>query len=188
MKDLNDTIIESINLKKKLHKHEKLINKIIKKISSTIKKNKKIFICGNGGSAADSLHIAAEYTVRLKRSKNRIPFPVIPLSSDSPYLTACGNDYGFDKIFSRSLEALSNKDDLLLLLSTSGNSKNLIEAAKYAKKNQIFNIGFLGMAGGKLKNYCDYSLIIDSINTARIQEDHLFLGHYICEKVEENLS
>ena len=182
---LNDHVNENIILKKKLILQEHIINKIIKKIYKTLSSDKKVFICGNGGSAADAQHIAAEYTVRLKKNNNRKPLAVIPLSTDAPYLTACGNDFGFDKIYLRILEALSSKNDVLIILSTSGNSKNLIEAAKYAINHGISIIGFLGNDGGKLKNFCDLKLIIDSKNPARIQENHMFLGHYICEKVEE---
>ncbi len=185
MKDFNHHINESIQIKKDLYLYERTINKIIKKIYSTLKSKKKIYICGNGGSAADAQHIAAEYTVRLKINNNRRPLPFIALPSDSAYLTACGNDFGFEKIYVRALEALYSKNDLLIVLSTSGNSKNLIEAVKFAKKNNIFSIGFLGNTGGKLKSLCSTSLIINSKNTARIQETHMFLGHYICEKVED---
>ena len=106
---------------------------------------------------------------------------------DSSTLTACGNDYSFDQIFSRPLEALANKKDILVVISTSGNSKNIIEALKVAKNKNIFTIGLLGRNGGKAKKFCDIRLIVDSLSVARIQESHIFLGHFILEKVEDLL-
>ena len=138
----------------------------------------------NGGSAADAQHLTAELLVRLRPKVNRIPIPAISLSMDSSTLTACGNDYGFDKIFSRPFEALADKKDILIVISTSGNSKNIIEVLKKAKKKKIFSIGFLGSKGGLAKKYCNISLIVPSQSVARIQESHIFLGHYILESVE----
>jgi len=106
---------------------------------------------------------------------------------DSSTLTACGNDYNFDKIFSRPFEALAKKEDILVVISTSGNSKNIIEVLKKAKKNKIFSIGLLGSNGGAAKKYCNISLLVDGQTVARIQESHIFLGHYILESVENIL-
>ena len=142
-------------------------------------------LCGNGGSAADAQHLAAEFLIRLRPNINRKPIPAITLAQDTSTITACGNDYSYDIHFSRCLEALGKKQDILIIISTSGNSRNIVNVLKQAKKMNIFTIGFLGNNGGKSKKICDLPLIVDSKNTARIQESHIFLGHYIFEQVEE---
>jgi D-sedoheptulose 7-phosphate isomerase len=180
-------IEDSIRTKKNLLKIEDKVNLSIKQICKSIKKKGKIFFCGNGGSAADAQHLAAELLIRLRPKVNRIPIPAISLCMDSSTLTACGNDYNFDKIFSRPFEALAKKEDILVVISTSGNSKNIIEVLKNAKKNKIFSIGLLGFNGGAAKKYCNISLLVDGQTVARIQESHIFLGHYILESVENIL-
>ena len=187
MKELISDIDENIKIKEKLKFENETIEKIILKIFKTLKSKNRVFICGNGGSAADAQHIAAEFLVQFKKNNKRKPYPVISLALDPSTLTACGNDLGFEYIYSRNLEALSSKKDLLLLLSTSGNSQNLINAAKFSQKNNIFTIGLLGSKGGTLKKYCNISLIVDSNDTARIQEAHIFIGHFIVKKVENLL-
>lgn len=182
--NLVKTIDYSIKLKKEIAKQEKKINQIINLIYSSIKKGGKVMLCGNGGSAADAQHLAAEFTVRLRPSVNRAPIPAISLSSDPSTLTACANDYGFKKVFLRNLQALYKKNDLLIAISTSGNSENILEVLKFCKKKKINTIGFLGFDGGKSKKYCKLSLQVPSKVTARIQEVHIFLGHYIFENVE----
>ena len=142
-------------------------------------------LCGNGGSAADAQHLAAEFLIRLRPNINRKPIPAITLAQDTSTITACGNDYSYDILFSRCLEALGKKQDILIIISTSGNSRNIVNVLKQAKKMNIFTIGFLGNNGGKSKKICDLPLIVNSKNTARIQESHIFLGHYIFEQVEE---
>jgi len=141
---LLEEIRDSIELKKTLFTIEIQINKTITKIFSTLKNGGKVFICGNGGSAADAQHLSAEFLVRLNPHKDRRPLPIISLAMDTSTLTACGNDYGFQYIFSRNLQALANKNDLLIAISTSGNSKNIIEVLKLSKKMKIFSIAFLG--------------------------------------------
>lgn len=183
-KDLEKSILESINLKKKLIEKKKEIYDSIKLIHKTINLGGTIFLCGNGGSAADAQHLAAELVVRLRPNVNRKGLPAIALSADTAYLTACGNDYGFKNIFSRGLQALSKKNDLLIVISTSGNSENIIEALKYSKKNKIKTIGLLGKGGGKAKNLCETKIVVPSNSTARIQEMHIFLGHFMFEQVE----
>ena len=185
--ELEKKIIESSKAKYSLLLNKKKIDEVIKLIYSRIKKNGKVFICGNGGSAADAQHLAAEFIVRLRPKINRKPLPAVSIVGDTSTITACSNDYDFSQVFKRNLEALATKKDLLLTISTSGNSKNIVEVLKYAKKNSIKSIGFLGSTGGKAKNYCDNSLIVKSNNVARIQEAHIFLGHYILEKVEDLL-
>jgi len=125
--------------------------------------------------------------VRLRPDTNRAPLPVISLALDSSTITACGNDIGFEKIFSRNLQAIGSNKDLLLCISTSGNSKNIIEVLKMSSKMKIQSISFLGNNGGLAKTYSDLSLIVPSKNVARIQEAHIFLGHYIFEQVENKI-
>ncbi len=180
-------IDQSINLKKKLLKLEKQISKAIDKIYYTLKNNGKIFICGNGGSAADAQHLSAEFLIRLNPKINRKPFPIVSLAMDSSTLTACGNDYGFKYIFSRNLRGLASKKDLLISISTSGNSKNIIEVLKQSKKMGIFSISFLGSGGGLAKKFGNLNLLVPHRNVARIQECHIFLGHFILNQVEKKL-
>jgi len=163
------------------------IGKIISRSYKGLEKGGKLIFCGNGGSASDSQHLATEFLVRLRPNKNRISIPAISLTLDSTYMTACGNDYGFENVFSRALSSLGNKKDILFVISTSGNSKNIINCLKKAKKMGIYSFGFLGKKGGLAKKYCDASIIIKSENVARIQEAHIFLGHFILEKLEDAL-
>ena len=180
---------ENIELKKKLFdkKYTQKINYFVKKVYDTIKNKNKILICGNGGSAADAQHLSAEFLVRLNPKVNRKPYPVISLALDSSTMTACGNDFNFDKIFSRNLEALGKKGDILIVISTSGKSKNILNVLKQSKKMKITSLAFLGNDGGKAKNLSNYSIVIPSKNVARIQESHIFLGHVLLNEVEKKL-
>jgi D-sedoheptulose 7-phosphate isomerase len=187
MSMLKRAILDSVKAKNSLLLLEKDINNAAKKIYQKIKNGGKIFLCGNGGSAADAQHLAAEFLVRLRPHINRKPIAAISLAMDTSTLTACGNDYSFNKIFSRNLKALSNSNDVLIAISTSGNSKNIIDVLKTAKKMKIFSVSFLGNNGGIAKKYSDINLIVNSRITARIQESHIFLGHYIFECVEDML-
>ena len=183
-KELNKTINEKIILDKKLLSLTNEISRSIKKIYTTLKRGGKIFLCGNGGSAADAQHLSAEFLVRLRPNVNRRPLPVISLALDTSTITACGNDLGFDKLFERNLNALGTKKDLLITLSTSGKSQNILNVLKYARKNKIFSISFLGNNGGNAKKLSNLNMIVPSSNTARIQESHIFMGHFIFEQVE----
>ena len=187
MHDLSNAIEESIETKRTLLSEENKINKAINEITKSLKKGNKILLCGNGGSAADAQHLAAEFLVRLRPHVNRKPLPAISLSTDISSITACGNDYNFDDIFSRNLQALYKPGDVLIVISTSGNSKNIINALKFCEKKKIFTIGFLGNDGGKAKKNCKIPIIVNSKITARIQESHIFLGHFIFEKVEDQM-
>lgn len=182
-----NSIKENINLKKILLKDFKIISSIKNKIYYTLKNGGKIFICGNGGSAADAQHLAAEFMVRLRPKINRNPYPVISLALDTSTLTACSNDYGYKKIFSRPLDALASKNDILIVISTSGNSKNIIEVLKMAQKKGVISVGFLGNGGGQAKSLCSLKYVVPSKNIARIQETHIFIGHLIFELVEDQL-
>ena len=146
----------------------------------------KILFCGNGGSAADSQHIAAEFVGRFQ--KERKAWPAIALTTDTSALTAFGNDYTFDIVFSRQIEALGQKGDVLVAISTSGNSKNVIKAVHCAKAMGITIIGMTGGNGGALAPLCDVTIIAASPKTARIQESHLVIFHAICEMVENALT
>ena len=137
--------------------------------------------------AADAQHLSAEFLVRLRPEINRKPLPIINLAQDISTITACANDYSFDKLFSRNLEALYSPGDLLVAISTSGNSKNILDVLKFAKKNKIFSISFLGNNGGKAKKITDLPILIKSKNVARIQECHIFIGHILLEWVETKL-
>ena len=184
---LSEKIKESIKVKKELLKLDKKINISIEMIYNCIKNNSKVLTCGNGGSAADAQHLSAEFIDRLRPKVNRKPMPILSLALDTSHLTACSNDFSFKDVFSRSLEAFGKKDDILLAISTSGNSKNIIEVLKKAKKMKIHSIALLGYNGGLAKKYADTSLIVKSNNTARIQESHIFIGHFILESVERKI-
>ena len=140
------------------------------------------FICGNGGSAADAQHFAAELTGRFERERRA--WPAVALTTDTSALTAIGNDYGFDHVFSRQLEALGRPGDLLIAISTSGNSRNVLQAVAHAKANGIATIGLLGRDGGQLAREVDHALVIPSERTARIQEMHILILHIWCEMLD----
>lgn len=156
-------------------------------LRDALKKDNKILFCGNGGSAADSQHLATEFTIRLNHDIKRKGLPVISLTTDTSALTAGGNDFGFENTFARLVEALGRDGDVLVAISTSGNSENIIRAAKKAREIGIYVIGFLGKDGGKLKDHCDLPVVIPSDNTQRIQEGHITIGHIIAELVELEL-
>ena len=185
--NLEKKINESIIAKRSLIDLSKEIKRAIFMITQKLNRGGKIMLCGNGGSAADAQHLAAEFIVRLKPKFNRKPIAAISLAQDTSTITACGNDFNFDVQFSRSLEALGKKEDILIAISTSGNSKNIINVLKTAKKMKISSVGFLGNKGGKAKKLCNIPLVVNSNNTARIQEAHIFLGHFIFETVENRL-
>jgi D-sedoheptulose 7-phosphate isomerase len=182
--DLKNQIEENIGIHQDILKISNLIEDVIKIINKKLKKGGKILFCGNGGSAADAQHLAAEFIVRLRPHINRTPIPALTLAQDTSTITACGNDYSFDDIFLRPFKAIAKKDDILICISTSGNSKNILKVLKEAKKKKIYAVCFLGKGGGKAKNISNKNLIINSDNTARIQECHIFLGHFILEKAE----
>tara|TARA_B100001142_G_C14222763_1_gene612236 strand:+ start:365 stop:949 length:585 start_codon:yes stop_codon:yes gene_type:complete len=184
-KILNKKIKQSIAVTKSINKDKKKIFSLICKIEEVLDNKGKLLICGNGGSAADSHHIATELLVRLKPKNNRKSIPIIPLDIGISTITACGNDLGFTKIFSRNLSSLGNQKDLLIVLSTSGNSKNILDVLKLAKKMNIFSVALLGNKGGIAKKLSNMDITIKSNDTARIQEAHKFIGHIICEFVEK---
>jgi len=174
----------------KLQVAELLSEKILKAanaLSSTIERGGKAMFCGNGGSAADSQHLAAELVVRLTSRSDRRALPAIALTTDSSILTACSNDYGYESVFARQIEALGKKGDILFAISTSGNSPNVIRAVETARKKDMVTVGMLGSGGGKLAAMTDYPLVIPSSDTQRIQEAHIAVGHIIIQFVEKRL-
>ena len=156
-------------------------------ITNSIIQGGKLMICGNGGSAADAQHLAAEFLIRLTSDVNRQGIPAISLVQDSSTLTACINDYGPDDIFKRVLLTLGQAGDVLLAITTSGNSSNIIETLKSARKNNIYCIGFLGNGGGEALDLCDLAFVVPSDITARIQETHITAGHAMLQYIEDTL-
>jgi D-sedoheptulose 7-phosphate isomerase len=148
----------------------------------TIQSGGCTFICGNGGSAGDAQHFAAELTGRFERERRG--WPALALTTDTSALTAIGNDYGFDFVFSRQMEALARPGDLLIAISTSGNSRNVLQAVAHAKANRIATIGLLGRDGGQLAREVDHALVVPSQRTARIQEMHILILHIWCEMLD----
>ena len=183
--ELQNQLKENINAHQEMIKISKDIINVIQNVHKKLKKGGKILFCGNGGSAADAQHLAAEFLVRLRPHINRNPIPALTLAQDTSTLTACGNDYSFDDIFLRPFQALARKNDVLICISTSGNSKNILKVLFEAKKKNIYSVAFLGKGGGKAKKISNKPLVITSQNTARIQECHIFLGHFILEKIED---
>lgn len=182
---LDHRIKQSIQVTKSIKKEKIRIISLTSKITSILDNGGKLFICGNGGSAADSHHIATELLVRLKPKNNRKSIPIIPLDMGVATITACANDLGFNELFARNLSSLGNKKDILIVMTTSGNSINILKVLKQAKRMGIFSVGLLGNSGGKAKSLCDMNLTIKSNDTARIQEAHKFIGHIVCELIEK---
>ena len=153
-------------------------------VVETLKNGNKILLCGNGGSAADAQHIAAELIGRYKSDRRGLA--AIALTTDSSILTSIGNDYGYDRIFDRQVEALANIGDLIIGISTSGNSQNVINALKLGKELDCKTLGFSGNEGGTMDKFCDLNLIVPSNNTPRIQEMHILFGHIICQIIDNS--
>jgi D-sedoheptulose 7-phosphate isomerase len=156
-------------------------------ISGVIGSGKKLLLAGNGGSAADASHFACEMIVRLSPERNRQSLPAVALSSDSSILTAAANDYGFENIFARQVEGLGQKGDMLLVISTSGNSLNLLKAVQVAKKQKVLTTGLLGSDGGRLQKMVDRALVVPHPSTQRVQEEHRFIIHILVELIESDL-
>jgi D-sedoheptulose 7-phosphate isomerase len=155
-------------------------------ITKAFQNNKKVLMAGNGGSAAEATHIAAEFTGRFKRERKG--WPAISLATDQSAVTAIANDYGYEKVFARQIEALGNEGDVLIVLSTSGNSENLLQAINEAQKQGVTTMALLGKGGGRMKGLTDIEIVIPSDDSARIQEAHLHILHVVCELVENQLT
>ena len=179
-------ISESISVKSTILQNEALLNtidSIVKVITNSFRSGFKVQFCGNGGSAADAQHLAAEFSGRFYKDRKALPSDA--LHCNSSYLTAVANDYSYDIIYARLLEGLAKPGDVLVGISTSGNSGNIVKAFEVARTKGIITIGFTGSTGGKLKDLSDYLIDIPSDITPRIQESHILIGHIICELVED---
>jgi D-sedoheptulose 7-phosphate isomerase len=188
MQIIKDIIQHSIEVKEDILVNEILlkdVEKAVDIITNAFKNGNKVLFCGNGGSAADAQHLAAEFSGRFY--KDRAALPSDALHCNSSYLTAVANDYSYDRIYARLIEGIGAKGDVLVGLSTSGNSANIVKAFEAARVKEMVTIGFTGTTGGILKAYSDLLINVPSTDTPRIQESHIMLGHIICQLVEENL-
>ncbi len=168
-----------------VERYAPLIERLAVEVAERLKSGGTVYLFGNGGSAADAQHIAAEFIGRF--SKNRPPLKAVALTTDPSVLTALGNDYGFDTVFERQVDALVQPNDVVIGISTSGKSENVVKALKKAKEKGALTVAFTGGDGGQLKELSDYTFIVPSYETPRIQECHITLGHTLCELVERLL-
>lgn len=187
MSKIKDIIGKSIETKQQLLSNETILNKMqeaIEVISACFKAGHKVYFCGNGGSAADAQHLAAEFSGRFY--KDRPALPAEALHCNTSYLTAVANDYGYDKVYARLIEGIGGPGDVLVGLSTSGSSVNIVNAFQIAREKGVVTIGLTGSEGGKMSNCSDILIPVPSTDTPRIQESHILIGHIICQLVEEN--
>jgi D-sedoheptulose 7-phosphate isomerase len=187
-KFIENQVKKSYKTKQAIYKDKELmelIQKVSKVVIKAYKKGNKTLIAGNGGSAADAQHIAGEFVSKFYF--DRPGLASIALTTDTSILTAIGNDYGYEKLFSRQVQANGVKGDVFIGISTSGNSKNIIKALEECKGKGITTIGLTGQSGGKMKELCDYCICVPSNETPRIQESHILIGHIICAVVEEEI-
>jgi D-sedoheptulose 7-phosphate isomerase len=184
LKKIIEKILEDSLKVKEAFIRENIPNLILlaEKVALAFTADRKLLLCGNGGSAADAQHIAAEFVNRF--TLERPPLPAIALTTDTSIITSIGNDYSFEEVFSKQVKALGMEGDVLLAISTSGNSKNLLLAVKDAKRQGIHTVGLLGKDGGKLAGLVDMALVVKADNTARIQEAHILAGHILCHLVD----
>ena len=185
---IREQIQASITVKQEILQDSTLIAKIEQTasiITGAYLKEKKTLLAGNGGSAADAQHIAGEFVSRFYFDRPGIAS--IALTTDSSILTAIGNDYGYDKLFERQIQALGSAGDVFIAISTSGNSPNIVKALVACKEKEIISVGLSGAAGGRMEELCDICIKVPSANTPRIQEAHILIGHIICSIVEEKL-
>lgn len=188
MTKIKDLVQASIDVKKQLLEDEKLLRTIeqsVEVITNAFKQGNRVYFAGNGGSAADAQHLAAEFSGRFYTDRKALPAEA--LHCNTSYLTAVGNDYSFDVIYARLIDGIGQAGDVLIGLSTSGNSKNILRAFEKAKEKSIHTIGFTGETGGEMKAVSDLLVNIPSKDTPRIQESHILVGHIVCQLVEENL-
>jgi D-sedoheptulose 7-phosphate isomerase len=179
-------ISESISVKKKILLDEVLLNnsiQVVQEIVKAFKDGKRVYFAGNGGSAADAQHLAAEFSGRFYADSAALPAEA--LHCNTSYLTAVANDYSYDEIYARLIRGIAYRGDVLVGLSTSGNSGNIVKAFEAAREKKVITVGFTGETGGKMKSLSDYLFNIPSTDTPRIQESHILLGHIICELVEK---
>jgi D-sedoheptulose 7-phosphate isomerase len=186
MDKIKKIIKASIDTKQSVLQNEGLLKTIaasVDLIVNAFRNGNRVYFCGNGGSAADAQHLAAEFSGRFYTDRKALPAEA--LHCNTSYLTAVGNDYGFDEIYSRLIDGIGEKGDVLVGLSTSGNSPNILKALKTAKKKEMITIGFTGKSGGEMRTLCDHLINIPSTDTPRVQESHIMVGHIICQLVEE---
>lgn len=183
---IKEKIKESIDVKKAILEDEKLLD-LIQKTADAVKDavfaGNKVLLCGNGGSASDALHIAGEFVGRFQ--KDRQALPAISLNADVASLTSIANDFGYDHVYERGVEGYGKSGDVLIGISTSGNSKNVCMAIEKARSMDITTVAFTGMSGGKMAEIADIAIVVPSSCTARIQEAHIMIGHIVCELAEE---
>jgi D-sedoheptulose 7-phosphate isomerase len=165
-----------------IRKNTSILIDLAEYISKAFKNDKKLMLCGNGGSAADAQHIAAEFVNRFQLDRH--PLPAMALTTDTSIITSVANDYSFEEVFSKQIQALGVEGDILLAISTSGNSKNILSAIKIAKEKGLYTVGLIGGDGGEMVTLVDLSLVVKSKQTPRVQETHILTGHIICELVE----
>jgi D-sedoheptulose 7-phosphate isomerase len=181
----DDALTEHAQTFARLPALKPLVEQAAKRCATAVAAGNKVMFCGNGGSAADSQHLAAELVGRLVR--NRRPLPGLALSTDSSGLTCIANDFGYDDVFVRQVQGLGRRGDVLIAISTSGNSPNVLKAVAAAREMEITSIGLLGKGGGSLAGAVDVSIVVPSDVTARVQEAHIFLGHLMCQLLEKEL-
>ncbi len=187
-KKIFDIINASIAVKQDVLQDALLLKTVehsIEEIVNAFKSGNKVLFCGNGGSAADAQHLAAEFSGRFYTDRDALPAEALHVNTS--YLTAVANDYSYNEIYSRLVKGIGVKGDVLVGLTTSGNSENIIRAFEVAKQKGITTIGFTGASGGKIKPLCDYLINVPSKDTPRIQESHILIGHIICQLVEEKV-
>ena len=179
------TLEEHISVARAMQALEPRIAEAGQICANALQSGKRIYLCGNGGSAADAQHIAAELIGRFVGERRSLP--AIALTTDTSALTAIGNDYGYDQVFSRQVEGLAEEGDILIAISTSGNSSNILKAVEVARQQGSHVIGLSGKSGGELRRAADLSLVVPSDVTARIQEMHIVIGHLLCALIERHL-
>ena len=183
---------EALNKRKELHSEigssfNEIFKEAVIRVTESIQNGGTLFFAGNGGSAAESQHMSAEYIATLDHNKFRPGIKSIALTVDTSFISAWTNDFGYEEVFKRQLETLCTKDEVFFAYSTSGNSLNILKALESAKEKEVITIGFSGNDGGKMKNICDICFVVPHMNTALIQEVHSILGHEICSSVEKSL-
>ena len=186
MEQIKNIIRSSISVKEKVLENTSLlktVQQVAEKMVTALQKGNRIYFCGNGGSAADAQHLAAEFSGRFYTDRDALPAEA--LHCNTSYLTAVANDYSYDVVYARLIKGIAQKGDFLVGLSTSGNSTNIIKAFEVAREKSVTTVAFTGETGGKLKTISDFLINIPSTDTPRIQESHIMLGHIICQLVEE---
>lgn len=186
MEQIKSIIQSSIDVKQQVLENELLlqtVNDVVSKIVSAFRAGNRVYFCGNGGSAADAQHLAAEFSGRFYTDRKALPAEA--LHCNTSYLTAVANDYSYDVVYARIIDGIGNSGDVLIGLSTSGNSGNIVKAFEVAQSKRIITVGFTGLSGGVMKDFSDFLINVPSTDTPRIQESHILLGHIVCQLVEE---